>query len=114
MLSKIYNFSHPLTQQQRDDICAAYHLTSGDIEIVNIKVQLDLNEDLRPQCSRIADQCEFSAGEDVYIVLPGMAPAAVVLVDLLQCRGAKVNVIRIGQMSTPTGMVFPFKEIISL
>lgn len=56
----------------------------------------------------------FSTGDDVYVTLPGMAPAAVVLVDLLQSRGANVHIVRFGQQSTAIGMTFPFKEIVSL
>jgi hypothetical protein len=43
-----------------------------------------------------------------------MAPAAVVIVDLLESRSAEVNVIRFGQENTATGTTYPFKEIISL
>ena len=114
MLNKIYNFSSPLSQQQLDDIADKYHLTTGDIEFVSIPVQLDLNEALLPQISDIADQVKFASGEDIYVVLPDMAPAAVVLVDLLQSRGAKVHIVRFGTENTPTGPVFPFREIISL
>ncbi len=47
-------------------------------------------------------------------MLPGTAPVAVVLVDLLQSRGASVNVVRFGAEMTPAGTMFPFREIISL
>ena len=114
MLNKIYNFPHPLTQQQLDDIADKYHLNTGDIEAVTIKVQLDLNEPLKPQISDIIDQVNFALGEEVYVILPGMAPAAVVIVDLLESRSAEVNVIRFGQENTATGATYPFKEIISL
>jgi hypothetical protein len=55
MLGKIYNFSCPLTQQQLDDIVDKYHLNTGDIEVVSISIQLDLNEALRQQISSIVD-----------------------------------------------------------
>ncbi len=55
MVNKIYHFSHPLSQTQWDGISAAYNIPSADIEMITIKVQLDLNEPLMPQVSDIAD-----------------------------------------------------------
>jgi hypothetical protein len=69
VLNKIYNFSHPLTQLQLDDISAAYNIPSADIEIVNVKVQLDRNEPLHNQCSDITDQVHFKTGEEISVVL---------------------------------------------
>jgi fructose-1,6-bisphosphatase/sedoheptulose 1,7-bisphosphatase-like protein len=111
---KLYNFSHPLIQEQLDDIAAARDIASGDINQYDIKVQLDLNAPLRAQISDIADLVTFKLGEEIYVILPGQAAAAVVLTDMLQSRGAQVNIIRFGQQSTPTGTIFPFKEIVRL
>jgi len=106
MLDKIFNFSHPITQQQLDDISAAYQIPSADIEVVNIKVQIDFDEALRPQISNIVNQINVRPGDDIYIVLPDSAVAAVLIVDCLFARGARVHLIRFGQVS--------FKEIISV
>jgi hypothetical protein len=114
MLNKIYNFSHPLTQLQLDDIAAWFDIPSTDIEIVGVKVQLDLNKPLRSQCSDIADQMKFAHGEEISVVLPERSDVAVLLIDLLESRGAQVSIVRFGQESTPAGTVLPFKETIRL
>lgn len=113
-MDKIFNFSHPLTQQQIEDIAAKYDIAPTDITIVNIRVQLDVNEALRPQISRLVDRINVKPGDNLYIVLPGLAAAAVLIVDSIQTRGAEVNVVRFDQQSTLTGTAFPFKEIIYL
>lgn len=111
---KLYNFSHPLTQEQLDDIACCRDIASADINQYDIKVQLDLNAPLRAQISNIVDHVNFKLGEELFVVLPGQAPAAVVLTDMLLSRGAQVNVVRFGQQSTPSGTMFPFREIIRL
>jgi hypothetical protein len=113
-LNKIYHFSHSLTQLQLDDIAAWLDIPSADIKIVEVKVQLDLNKPLRSQCSDIADQVNFAHGEEIYVILPERSDAAVLLIDLLESRGAQVSIVRFGQESTPAGTVFPFKETIRL
>src|SRR5436305_6664011 len=94
----ILNFTHPLTQQQREQIEV---LAATSIEEVRtIPVQINQEEPLEPQIVAIVDAAGLSSEEwqtrPLVINPPGYAPAAFVL--LAELHG------RIGQFSALLGI----------
>ena len=84
----VLNFTHPLTQVQREQIEA---LAATSIEEVrNIPVQINQDEPLEPQIIAIVDAVGLSSEEwqtrSLVINPPGYAPAAFVLLAELHGR----------------------------
>lgn len=88
MVILILNFSHPLTDEQRDQIKA---LAGNAVEeIRTIPVQIDQAQGMEAQIRALVDSVQFSSQEwqarPLLINPPGYAPAAFVLLAELHGR----------------------------
>lgn len=73
-MTTIFNFSHPLSEKTQQQITEAI----GENEVHTIKVQLNLEQPIKPQIDNICQDaaCQSLSKPD-YIILPGLATAAI-------------------------------------
>lgn len=117
----VLNFTHPLSQQQREQIEA---LASTSIEeIRTIPVQINLSEPLEPQIIKVIDSVNLSSQEwqtrPLLINPPGYGPAAFVLLAELHGRiGHFPTLLRLrpvqAQLSHRTTATYEVAELINL
>jgi len=83
----IVNFSHALT---RDQVGEIEELVGKVDRIINVPVQMNLEEPFAPQITAIADRVGLSLEQwrsiPIIVSLPGLAPAAVLLLAELHGR----------------------------
>jgi hypothetical protein len=122
MSAALYNFSHPLTDANLEEINALMALREEGLnplftraDIVNIPTQIDLSEPIAPQIRKLIDENvdDFNCPHArVYVRLPGHADLAVLLVKYLNVS-LFVNIIRLAPpKSTPT--TYKVVEVIEL
>lgn len=110
---QLINFSHPLTDKQIQEISAAW---GGPIdEVINVRVQLDQAAPFERQIEEILHGVSVKSWKQVIVNLPGLAPAAAVLLNQIQRISATdVICVRMKSVSSPTGMIFEFAEFLWL
>ncbi len=94
---RLYNYSHTLTDWQKDELATMFGIEAEQIEEVKIPVQIDQAKPLAPQIKvLIPTDDRSSATERIWIVPPGYAPAAAILVvEMLHEYGGFVHMIRL-------------------
>lgn len=106
----IYNFTHPLTDAQKDELATEWNIEAEEIKVSAIPVQVDQSEPLLPQVETL-----LPADYDVhtYIVLPGLAVVSAVLTRELLSKHGFINIIR---LRPTTGLItgYELAEIICL
>jgi len=113
----ILNFTHPLTNEQREQIEA---LANTSIEEVRtIPVQINQEEPLEPQITAIVDASGLSSEEwqtrPLLINPPGYAPAAFVLLAELHGRiGHFPSLIRLRPVADSIPTAYEIAELINL
>lgn len=89
---RLYNYSHPLTQAQLDQLAIEWNIEAEDIEVTPISVQIEQSEPLLPQVEALLPT-NYSI--DTYIVLPGLAVVAALLTRELLSKYHFINIIRL-------------------
>ncbi len=113
----ILNFTHPLTDAQREQIVA---LTTRDItRVVDLPVQLDhdlsFEEQIRAIVSAVALTAVEWQKEPLLVNLPGYAPAAAsVLAELHGRIGHFPPVLRLRPVADSVATLYEVAEIINL
>jgi len=109
----LINFAHPLTEEQKKQL-----INFGIVprKIVEVKTQLDLQEPLTSQVEKLVDEVGLSSeewqGEAIVVNLPGLAPAAGILLAVLHGRmGHFPLIMRLSP--TPTGQ-YEVAEVVNL
>lgn len=108
---RLYNYSHPLTDWQLDELAIILNIEAEDIEAVPIPVQVEQSKPLLPQVEALLPTDYY--GADTYIVLPGLAVVAAVLTRELLSKYGFINIIR---LRPTTGLITGYEvaEIIGL
>lgn len=112
---QIINFSHPLTDEQLDQIAKAAHVSREEIkDPQTVKVQLDQQEPIVPQVAAIVAQVSPAEYESkIYVILPGLSLPAVMIASALKERG-KVVAIRLKPKSGVVATGYDFAEFVEL
>lgn len=112
---QIINFSHPLTNEQLDQIAQAAHIARKDIaEPQTIKVQIDQNSPMAPQVAAIVEQVSSKQYElKLYVVLPGLSLPAAMIVQALKQYG-KIIAIRLKPKTGVVATGYDFAEFVDL
>jgi hypothetical protein len=113
---KIYNYSHPVTPEQLDELATMFSVEAKDIEITSISVQIDHSKQLAPQIKALLPTDDRgSATERLWIIPPGYSPAAAVLVtEMLHEYGGFVHMIRLRPVAGSTPTKYEVAEVIVL
>jgi hypothetical protein len=100
---RLYNYSHPLTDAQRDELAIMFSLKAEEIEEIKIPVQIDHAQQLAPQIKKLMPTDDRgSATERLWIIPPGYSPAAAVLVtEMLHEYGGFIHMIRLRPKTGP-------------
>lgn len=107
----IVNFGHPLSAEARDYIAQEW---SGDqnVDVVDVRVQIDFAAPIAPQCEQIAVMAETAVGGNPLnvdcVVLPGLAVVAAYLAR----RFPRANIIVISPVPGATPPRFMPSELI--
>ena len=73
---RVINFSHPLTQRAIRQIADFYE---DQIDVVTVRVQVDLNDDLDAQAAELVAQAGVSRWDITPFVVAGLSPIAVAM-----------------------------------
>lgn len=88
----LLNFSHPITDRQREQIrcTTGLDVTGEDLTVVRVPCQLDINKDFASQVVELADSCPLSAKDwqtrSILVNLPALSTAAALLAAELHGR----------------------------
>ena len=84
-MPRIYNFTHPLTDAQLDQLAIEWNIEAEEVKVISITVQVEQSEPLLPQVEALLPT---GYDTDSYIVMPGLAVVAAVLTrELLSKHG---------------------------
>ncbi|GCE14209.1 CRISPR-associated protein Csx15 [Tengunoibacter tsumagoiensis] len=85
----LINFSHPLSPETKQQIFQSI----ADVEIRAVVVQINHDLSMASQISKIVDSTALSGDEwrnDLYVIMPGYAPAATVLLAAIAGRHGRL------------------------
>ncbi len=100
---KVVNFSHPLSSTALAQITEAITDGKTDVEVIDVKVQVDTNAPLAPQVTPLIE----AAKDADYVVMPGLSNVAVLI-----ARAIPTPVIVLKGVKNVAGITFEFAEII--
>jgi len=92
-MKTVLNFSHPLNPDAARVLQEEY----GVQEIVQVPFHLDTNRPIVPQVAEVTSAVRKEHGEPDYIILPGFAPAAVLVARAFP----RAKIVRLAAQGTP-------------
>lgn len=111
---QIVNFSHPLTDEQLNQIAQAAHVSREEIKGPQmVKVQINQEEPITSQVAAIVEQVSPAEYETtLYVVLPGLSLPAAMISQALKARGSVVAIRLKPKIGPVTG--YDFAEFVEL
>lgn len=110
----IVNFSHPLTDEQIEQLQDLG--ISGPVK--NIRVQVDQDAPMARQATLIVTQAALplDAWKNAVVVLPGLAIVAALIIQEIKDMTEldEVRIVRLKPVNLPVGVKFVVAEIISM
>lgn len=109
---KVLNFSHPLSQDAVSELIQRF----GELDVCQIRVQLDMSQSLTAQVVQIADSVGFTPEEwqttSYIVVLPGASIATGILIA--EIHGRSGGFPRIVSLVSGEDRVFRVAEVVDL
>jgi hypothetical protein len=115
----LLNFSHPITDEQMEQIRQALDALHGPLEVRNVKCQFDVSEPFAQQVIMLADKVGLTSGEWqmclIIVNLPALSTAAALLLAELHGRmGYYPPVIRLKQVDDSMPPRWELAEILNI
>lgn len=111
----ILNFSHPVTEQQKIDLAKMIGY-EGLFDVKDVRFQLDQETSFQAQIFDLLVELPLTRldWKDVYIFLPGLSMAAVVIVNELKKITSDVQIVRLKPVAMAVSTQFAVAEVLYL